>query len=136
MSENDGMDMVEFLDARIAEDEAYARQAQGDKYGWIDRWRITTGNGTATESVIMAHAFRLSPVRMLAECAAKREIVALHGSYHDEGWLSGAAHEYLWCGSCGSVDDSPVPFPCETLMTLAAVYKDHADYRQEWASDV
>jgi hypothetical protein len=36
------------------------------------------------------------------------------------------------CEMCGSVDDSPVEWPCETLLALASVYADHPDYRDEW----
>ena len=71
--------------------------------------------------------------RVSAECAAKRMIVALHSPVKDKGWRSGASHGYLFCGSCGSIDDSPEPYPCDTLKALASIYMDHPDYNEEWA---
>lgn len=59
--------------------------------------------------------------RVLAECRAKRAIVA----DHEETMINGA--------SWGCKVDSYRPGKCPTLRTLAAVYKDHPDYRQEWA---
>lgn len=71
--------------------------------------------------------------RMLAECAAKRKIIEDHGYVHEViNWADGSSGD-AWCRTCGSVDDSPVEWPCRTLRALAAVYADHADYQQEWA---
>ena len=109
------MTLVEFLEARIAEDEAEAKPMAGldddDRGGW---------------AIVYAE-------RVLAECAAKRAILEMHGPVKDEGWKSGEDNDFLWCGSCGSIDDSPWPYPCGTLQALAAVYADHPDYQQEWA---
>lgn len=114
-------DIVEFLEARIAEDEARAGS------GWSrlgdSRWE-TTNEGQDF----------LTPSAVLDECAAKRAIIELHAPIKDEGWVSGKDHGYLWCGSCGSIDDSPEPYPCDTLKAIAAVYKDHPDYQQEWTT--
>ncbi len=123
------MNIVEFLEARIAEDEAYARQAQGDKYGWVDRWRVATGHGAATESVITAHAFRLSPDRMLAECAAKREII--------DTYRSAVRHEAgadVSTELSGKLTLSGIAQGLEiAIQYMATTYKDHPDYRREWA---
>jgi len=102
--------ITEFLEARIAEDELEARECIASPEHRPKRW-----------------------VRILAECAAKRAIIEMHGPVKDEGWISGAAHDNLWCGMCGSIDDSPEPHPCPTLKALAAVYKDRADYQEDWA---
>ena len=115
------MNIAEFLEARIAEDEARAGS------GWV---RL---GDTRWETDNYGRNF-LTPSAVLAECKAKRVIAELHGPLEDHGWQSGANHDFLWCGSCGTLDDAPVPFPCETLECLAAVYADHPDYRQEWAS--
>ena len=109
------VNITEFLEARIAEDEA----------GAINRVVLRAED---RRSLTMDEAERVH-----AECAAKRVIVELHGPLEDRGGQSGVDHGFLWCGSCGTLDDAPVPFPCETLEALAAVYKDHPDYRQEWA---
>ena len=119
------MNITEFLEARIAEDEAVASLlAKGDA-GHSPRTQVYTGAEWATTP--------LTTERLLAECKAKRAIIDLHGPIRDDGWKSGEANGYLWCCSCGSIDDSPEPFPCDTLKAHAAVYADHPDYRQEWA---
>jgi hypothetical protein len=43
-----------------------------------------------------------------------------------------ARGEISACGTCGSVDDSPVEWPCDTVLALALPYADHPDYREEW----
>ena len=58
-----------------------------------------------------AHIARYNPARVLADIAAKREIVAWVGDYDAD--LDGSA----W-GILGN---------------LAALYADHPDYQQEWA---
>lgn len=108
------MTITEFLEARIAEDEkkALRHQEYADKDGWGDY-----------------------VARVLAECAAKRSIIAEHVpvDYSGLGMESPNA-----CARCGAdlnmsdwdwVHDS---FPCPTLRALAAIYADHPDYQQEW----
>jgi len=80
------MKTTEFLEARIAEDEAQIRE-------W-DR------------------SSPFSAERLLAECAAKRKILELHGAYTGDYDESG---NYLLI-----------------VEVMAEVYKDHPDYRQEW----
>lgn len=152
------MEITEFLLARIAEDEAMARAAidpfvliegnerpewqEPDDGAWTQEGNSPSVNGEAltiydegghhlTHAV---HIARWDPKRVLAECASKRVIAEEHQSVRDDGWKSGEEHDYLWCASCGSLDDSPVPFPCFTTQALAAVYSDHPDYRQEWTA--
>ena len=119
------MIITEFLEARIAEDETVAREATTGPWTYQDYAHVGSYDfahvfapdpddssavlgvslGTLREDA--AHIARHDPARVLAECAAKRAIIALdeyaEGSYWD------------------------------TLATLAAVYASHPDYRQEWA---
>lgn len=123
--------IIEFLEARIAEDEYEAEvclaQYRRGEGGSSRRW-----------------------VRQLAECAAKRSVVD-----HVAGWC----HEYndgdMWfsCGlAVGYLDDKPgsgcadeskhgrctcdlVTRQGKILAPLAAVYKDHPDYQREWAQN-
>jgi len=153
------MNVSEFLEARIAEDEAVARRASPGPWSFADI--ASVGGGTIYDPTVAIanvswdvedinspirrtrpawqadatgiHIARHNPARVLAECKAKRAIADLHGPVEDRGWQSGVAHDFLWCGSCGTLDDAPVPFPCETLEALASVYADHPDYRPEWA---
>ena len=109
------MTITEFLEARIAEDEKRAAY-----YGPLT----------------------LGMRRLLAECAAKRAIIAIHHP-HNHGGTHGDA---VFCDECQwdhaddtpRIDNQPVENfganPCRTLVALAAVYKDHPDYQQEWAA--
>jgi len=85
------MNISEFLEARIAEDEAGARVAAIEDGGVWGSW---------TE----LH----NPARVLAECKAKRKLVADYARYE------------MYYGP-------------NLFYVLAAVYADHPDYRQEWA---
>ena len=122
------MTLTEFLLARIAEDEG---KIHGD---WSD------GRGL---HIITEEMFD----RMLAECEAKRRIVA-------EAFEVAATIDGEW-GCCHDAEDirrgyreptpgwgdeaEPLPEGCagpevagKFLQALAAVYADHPDYRQEW----
>lgn len=104
------MSIIEFLEARIAEDETHARAAApwatGSRHeGQPLDWSI--------------HFDRWSPARVLAECAAKRAIIA----------ECGPDHEYAIARH-----DDPTETASMVIYALAAVYKDHPDYQQEWAA--
>ena len=110
------MTIAEFLEARLTSEELEASAAKAEyAHG---------GYGC------------YGPARVLAECAAKRAIIAEHApvDYSGLGMASPNA-----CSLCGAdrgmhdwewVEDS---FPCPTLRALAAVYADHEDYRKGWA---
>ena len=110
-------------------------------------WRITTANpdvdrvqtielvgggmsgGGAHTEEVAAHIARHDPARVLADTAAKRAIVALHGSElvevvnADRDERSG-----YWCTECDGEE-----FPCRTLRVLAVPYTAVEGYRPEWA---
>lgn len=134
------MNITEFLEARIAEDEAVAKAAiapsEMHPYGddnipalavedVPDQVRGYLG-GTWGE-----HLARHGPARVLAECAAKRAILALHR--RDDEVQHMVYGDIYPCTECGDADASPVEFPCNTIRSLAAVYADHPDYQQQWA---
>jgi hypothetical protein len=119
--------ITEFLEARIAEEEAVARE--------IADCESHDLSGQGYEGTIMEAArsrrrgyITVDPARVLAECAAKREIIELH---HQSGlrWVGfpRADRQEAYC-----VEDQHAS-PCGTLLALAAVYASHPDYRQEWA---
>jgi len=102
------MTITEFLEARIAEDEARASS------GWArlgdSRWE-TTDYGQDF----------LTPSAVLAECAAKRAIIELAKEVaviddalmvESGGWLWGTGEKIL--------------------AALAAPHKDHEDYQEAW----
>ena len=121
--------LTEFLLARIAEDEAVAREAGLDDPTWqyaATSWgamQIESSDGTnitndwegLTDSVQAfagPHIARHDPARVLAACKAKRRIVAEHGEC---GWNEERR---------GGLQDA--------IRILAETYADHPDYRDEW----
>lgn len=131
-----------FLLARIAEDEAAAETAaewEGEEWSAGDedeagRVRGRMGSevvgGGYTESTI--HIARHDPARVLAECEAKRLIAELHKvAGEDEADVRFKDFD-LACVTCGTYDEYPVEWPCDTLRLLALPYADHPDYRDGW----
>jgi hypothetical protein len=101
-------DLTDFLLARIADDEAVARSVIDDDDG------VTFFPRKAHAS----HAIAWQPQRVLAECEAKRRIIAEHSPVDP---CDAHAADYR-------------TIPCDTLLFLASVYADHPDYRAEWAA--
>jgi uncharacterized protein DUF6221 len=113
-------DPVTFLNARLDEDEAAAKRA------------LEMGTGVWALAPHF-HTARHSPDRVLREVTAKRVIVDEH-----EHRFEMAEHpEYgFGCDLCHRHDEYGMPPGvnwCGTIRALAAVYSDHADYRDEWA---
>lgn len=88
-------DLIEFLRARLAEDEEAARQAaDGDSGAWFvgDQWNVYRAENAAPHEDVeenplvvygnvqpqSEHIARYAPARVLAEVQAKRRILALH----------------------------------------------------------
>ena len=109
------MTLTDFLLARIAEDEAVARQAEADSAA------------AGGDPSILGEYY--DPARVLAECEAKRRIVEMHHSTPAPGVdRDGFDLGGYWCNEC----DDGISWPCPTLRALAAVYAGHPDYRDEW----
>ena len=99
-------DLVEFLRARLDEDERRARLALNAGDGFLDAepaefWYDSEGRSWL-------------PGRVLAEVEAKRRIIERDWSDLDDGWYDG------WY------------VQADTLKLLALPYADHLDYREEW----
>jgi hypothetical protein len=109
------MTITEFLEARIAEDEAEAMDVplNGDLFD-MSRLAFTP-------------ALRS---RVLAECAAKRAILAFDEDM--QIWEPRLSSSDTDAGSftMGAPKD---PHARHVTRILAAVYADHPDYRQDWA---
>ena len=101
------MNITEFLEARISEDEAAAREAMEE------RSRSTPSEGADTSLVPWPNspvpAVLVGPERVLAECVVKRSLIEHWGQYEA---LNGPS----------------------LLTVMAMVYADHTDYQQEWAT--
>lgn len=104
------MGIVEFLEARIAEDEADARAAdEGRLLAWSKNDHM----------VIVDSGFMqtFTPSRVLREVAAKRAIMAEHGIDQDP---------------CDAHDAMYESVPCDVILNLAAIYSDHPYFDEEW----
>ena len=123
------MTIIEFLLARIAEEEASAREAMGSGSGqwasWNRSWDTSPTRDLAADGARIAalpvsideHVCRHDPTRILAECEAKRRII-------DE--CTGGLKYDVSCGEghWGNFEN--------ILDILGLPYADHPDYRKEW----
>ncbi len=129
------MTLVEFLLARIADDEAAAglcreRSWQYDDgagvanevnglvvqhaHVWGPSVSITTS--AAHQFSDMQHIANWDPARVLAECEAKRRVIEALGNFEDGHiWASGEALRAQ-----------------EALEAMTLPHADHPDYQQEW----
>lgn len=118
--------LTEFLLARIAEDEAVAERAEGPYGIYADTWWGQPSNmwsedagGALPDKMSRAEAdliARYDPSRVLAECAAKRRIVAHLNTVFDHF--------------------EPDPIAAHVgaaLCALAQPYADHPDFNPDWA---
>jgi hypothetical protein len=103
--------LVEFLIARISEDEAIAGMVEG---GWPYRWELSTSNRRISfgHEVGPRGSVEASPARVLAECEAKRYLIDLY--------------------SASLAGNRPLAVLTELLIRFAAPYADHPDYVDEW----
>jgi hypothetical protein len=130
------MDLVEFLLARLAEDEQAALAAaaphKAAREWWVDPWYdgtgdradirtrlgiITSGTG-GFEAVPAEHVARHDPARVLAEVEAKRRIVDAFVRHDEE---SSDPCESCWAQGLG-----------EALRLLALPYADHPECHPSW----
>lgn len=124
------MDIVEFLTARLRDDQAHADQAA--KFAgreWSELWSgaVETADDMfiTNDSGVSRHIERYDPARVLADVAAKQAILALHAPTDDDP--GGPPY----CIECQRYDGAGKP--CPTILLLAAPYADHPDYDPAWA---
>ena len=143
--------LIEFLTARLDEDERAARAATSGTWHaapdapGLGTWMITAHDATPGGGEVVCegdregggvireqdavHIVRHDPARVLREVAAKRKILAEH---REEG-----RGDHRGCAGCGWAAGDEVRLneveECPTLRALASVYADHPDYRQGWA---
>lgn len=126
-------EVVDFLLARIAEDEAVAVAARalqdhGDDRWWVDgpaqhsrKWWVYATGEKFNHEQTATHIARHDPARVLAECDAKRDLVT--------GWSAflGGAPEWA------AVEmPSLLEMAQRSLRLLAVPYADHPDYDGAW----
>ena len=138
------MTRTEFLAARYDEEEAAAKACQSPS-PWkaathpSDHWIVTDATGDAliydegTPTLEeAAHIALHDPARVLREVEAKRKILAEHAPLERPGTVTPVICRVCWT----SPKEGPLEgdaWPCFTVASLAAVWSDHPDYRQEWA---
>ncbi|MFE7624640.1 DUF6221 family protein [Streptomyces sp. NPDC057509] len=150
----DDDDLVQFLRARLAEDEAHALIAAEGRPAtqWsLDEWfgreepHSLIAAGTEKQPVVFGHftadplptsqaihIARHDPARVLREVEAKRRLLDLHGTSHTvvDGYCvedgGPCTHRgEAECTLCGETG-------CTTLRLFALPYADHPDYRESW----
>lgn len=132
-------DIAAFLLARIAEDEADARAADGPRWHHYDKLVVFEALGPDDEWVDASapisvdtranghHIARWSPSRVLAECAAKREIVERAMFVDGHGPAVGHLRALdMTTGASGALR--------HVLMALAQPYFDHPDFDPGWGT--
>lgn len=115
------VDLVEFLHARLDEDErlAQAGRVEGDLF--ID-FKPTNGDEEGPgEAALLAHIGNWDPIRVLAEVKVKRRIISRCESLLDERT---ASSELDWAADFLAHD---------VLRDLAAPHASHPDYSPSWA---
>ena len=125
-----GDELIEFITARLDEDEAVARRNIGRAPGTTTGLGDTEEGGPSFpdyqtydgEDIDAANDYldRFRPLRMLREVEVKRAILAEHAP----------ASGRTICRVCWTDGDQ---YPCSTVQHLAEIWSDHVDYRQEWA---
>ena len=112
------MTETEFLKARISEDERTAGAASdANLWRWSQQGRMVIDDA--------GHMQRFTPARMLAECAAKREVIATYeGAVREAERLSGSSLSSLLRWTVSGLRDA--------VHILATVYRDHPDWDPDW----
>jgi hypothetical protein len=113
------MNIVDFLSARLDEDERMAREAHSILLLIGSDTRVLVEGSDERNTYL--HIERHSPARTLNEVAAKRSLIAA---------FPGTCRSVAPPGPCGECEGEE----CVTIWTLAAVWSDHPDYDPEWAA--
>jgi hypothetical protein len=131
-------DLIEFLRARIADEEAVAKAAQKRVARWTDAtppWVSAALLAEQVKSPLDALAAMANPERVLADCQAKRSIVELCASPFDAvaNQLESLGQEWEHL-----TDDRLTLTRAEyvrnrrLLAILALPHADHEDFQPEW----
>ena len=115
-------DLTAFLRVRYDDDEKLTKAAA--------EAQTATGRGAEWNpgipmDMISEHIAHHDPARVLREVAAKRRILYDHAP-QAKGYRTA-------CSRCHYGNSLGANWPCLTMASLAAVWPDHPDYKQEWA---
>lgn len=130
------MTIVEFLTARLDEDEASALAVDEQYRKWrlredyIPQLGLFVGTTQAPgyiDPAEAAHILRHDPTQVLADIAAKRQILELAAD------ATGLDMQVDGERRVGPRDMITEPYVGDLILDqLAAPYRDHPDYQQEW----
>jgi hypothetical protein len=121
------IDLTEFLLARIAEDEAVAREAATwDDGMYFFPWQAHIPQAGYFNSEQPYGAVEFSAARVLAECEAKRRIVAMLDESLD------FTEAMPTPGYARAYHSPSLDVLVRVEQILALPYAQHPDYRQEW----
>lgn len=127
------MGIVEFLEARIAEDEAVARGVasdgewtSGSTYGMFvsieaRSWTVVSGEWERRDA---NHIARHDPARILREVAAKRAIIKAYVDADIKAHDTYNFHEDILNGESNGLETA--------VEALAICWSDHPDFNEEW----
>lgn len=137
------MGIVEFLEARIAEDEAVAKAARPGP--WFHDSNLTCGPRVPPDDFLMVpedpsdtispcndkipdqdsrHIARHDPARILREVAAKRAIIKAYVDADIKAHDTYNFHEDILNGESNGLETA--------VETLAICWSDHPDFDEEW----
>lgn len=121
------MTIIEFLLARIAEDEAVARALDNahDPLDWTEPGDPAVGLAGPVDGPSGYESVVIDPARVLAECEAKRRLV--------EAFAVDANTEDPSTGDMRSPESLEAAAHV-VLRTLATIYASHRDFRSEWVA--
>ena len=135
-------DLVEFLTARLTEDEEAAKHVSQPYRLYVSNEGrlaepLTDDEGNYVQwadgddrmpNHITNWSLIYDPARVLREVEAKQRIIQVHhGQLVEATNADGVERSGRWCAECDYET-----FPCRTLRLLALPYADHPDYQQEW----
>ncbi len=133
---DDSMDIIDFLEARISEDESVARAASPAPWEWFEEAGTAASALYSSDERAVLDAYadhppgylvckpedrvyiaQFNPGRILAECAARRQMLANVPLVTDISSEVGGTSEFV-------------------LMCMASPYRDHPDYQEGWAIEL
>lgn len=126
------MTIVEFLSARLDEDEAAAERARDGGSGAWTNYGDDVGEGLnssvverVTTGEALEHVARHAPARVLREVEAKRRALNRHSR-------CGTGVGYCDDGGHGEIDESDRGYGCPDLADLASACAEHPNYDTAW----
>lgn len=141
MNKTTTVTIADFLLARLAEDEAAAREATSGPWGRaaIDGQGFAVHRGEHETVALYCdrdnaeHIARHDPARILRDVEAKRRVVELHKDPERVVKDPDAPEGLALAPGGPCLECHHATHPCPTLRALVSVYADHEDFDAGWA---